>query len=89
MYPSLPPNPLLALLSSPFPQLLKLGLVNPECSLDGEAATLYNQIWANNGDAISMQYAGTAAMKVSPQGGVGRGVNGNTTVYSLVVVGWV
>lgn len=44
-------------------QLRKLGRLMPEQSLPPDARDIYQDIWANNGDAISRQYAGTAAMK--------------------------
>lgn len=36
----------------------------PESSLPSDIRDIYQDMWANNGDAISRQYAGTAAMKV-------------------------
>jgi uncharacterized protein (DUF2267 family) len=36
----------------------------PENSLPADIRDIYQDMWANNGDAISRQYAGTAAMKV-------------------------
>ncbi|PVD31068.1 hypothetical protein C0Q70_10345 [Pomacea canaliculata] len=41
----------------------KLGLLPPEESLPPSCRRTYQQLWANNGDAISQQYAGTAALK--------------------------
>ncbi|KAK7011731.1 phosphatidylinositide phosphatase SAC2, partial [Biomphalaria glabrata] len=41
----------------------KLGLLPPEESLPSSCRKTYQQIWANNGDVISRQYAGTAALK--------------------------
>lgn len=37
----------------------------PENSLPPDIRDIYQDMWANNGDAISRQYAGTAAMKVN------------------------
>ena len=37
----------------------------PENSLPADIRDIYQDMWANNGDAISRQYAGTAAMKVN------------------------
>lgn len=37
----------------------------PESSLPADIRDIYQDMWANNGDAISRQYAGTAAMKVN------------------------
>lgn len=36
----------------------------PEQPLPVKCNRIYQIIWANNGDAISRQYAGTAALKV-------------------------
>lgn len=45
-------------------QLKKLGVMPPEQALPVKCNRIYQIIWANNGDAISRQYAGTAALKV-------------------------
>ena len=45
-------------------QFRKLGLLPPEETLPPSCRRTYQQLWANNGDAISQQYAGTAALKV-------------------------
>ncbi|KAM6444137.1 phosphatidylinositide phosphatase SAC2 isoform 1-T1 [Liasis olivaceus] len=44
-------------------QLKKLGVMPPEQALPVKCNRIYQFIWANNGDAISRQYAGTAALK--------------------------
>ncbi|KAM3912674.1 phosphatidylinositide phosphatase SAC2 isoform 2-T2 [Leptodactylus fuscus] len=44
-------------------QLKKLGVMPPEQLLPMKCYRLYQMMWANNGDAISRQYAGTAALK--------------------------
>ncbi|XP_059175454.1 phosphatidylinositide phosphatase SAC2-like [Physella acuta] len=44
-------------------QFRKLGLLPPEENLPVSCRMTYQQIWANNGDVISQQYAGTAALK--------------------------
>ncbi|XP_046849914.1 phosphatidylinositide phosphatase SAC2-like [Xenia sp. Carnegie-2017] len=44
-------------------QLCRLGRIMPEIDLPGDIRDVYQDMWANNGDAISRQYAGTAAMK--------------------------
>ncbi|XP_075703855.1 phosphatidylinositide phosphatase SAC2 [Rhinoderma darwinii] len=44
-------------------QLKKLGVMPPEQPLPMKCYRLYQMMWANNGDAISRQYAGTAALK--------------------------
>lgn len=43
--------------------LRKLGRLLPEEELPHKCQRMFNIMWANNGDAISRQYAGTAAMK--------------------------
>lgn len=45
-------------------QLKKLGVMPPEQPLPVKCNRIYQIMWANNGDAISRQYAGTAALKV-------------------------
>lgn len=47
------------------PQLQKLGVIPFDEKLAGATLVSYQEMWANNGDIISKQYAGTAAMKVS------------------------
>eukprot|EP00079_Xenopus_tropicalis_P031377 XP_017945148.1 PREDICTED: phosphatidylinositide phosphatase SAC2 [Xenopus tropicalis] len=44
-------------------QLKKLGVMPPEQPLPMKCYRLYQIMWANNGDSISRQYAGTAALK--------------------------
>ncbi|KAK1164711.1 phosphatidylinositide phosphatase SAC2 isoform X1 [Acipenser oxyrinchus oxyrinchus] len=44
-------------------QLKKLGLMPPEQPLPPKCYRIYQIMWANNGDTISRQYAGTAALK--------------------------
>ncbi|XP_039300806.1 phosphatidylinositide phosphatase SAC2-like, partial [Nilaparvata lugens] len=44
-------------------QLTKLGLVPPEGSLPAPLRRAFQLLWANNGDIISKQYAGTNALK--------------------------
>ncbi|KAK3096243.1 hypothetical protein FSP39_024882, partial [Pinctada imbricata] len=44
-------------------QLRKLGILPPDEVLPNTCKRIFQQIWANNGDAISRQYAGTAALK--------------------------
>lgn len=48
-------------------QLKKLGVMPPEQPLPVKCNRIYQIIWANNGDAISRQYAGTAALKVKAE----------------------
>lgn len=47
-----------------FLQLKKLGVMPPEQPLPPKCYRIYQIMWANNGDTISKQYAGTAALKV-------------------------
>ncbi|KAI1278468.1 Phosphatidylinositide phosphatase SAC2 [Halotydeus destructor] len=44
-------------------QLTRLGLLPPEGVLPHPCRRLFQTLWANNGDTISRQYAGTAALK--------------------------
>ncbi|XP_029466384.1 phosphatidylinositide phosphatase SAC2-like [Rhinatrema bivittatum] len=44
-------------------QLKKLGVMPPEQPLPMKCYRIYQVMWANNGDSISRQYAGTAALK--------------------------
>lgn len=44
-------------------QLRKLGLVGPLCQLPDEFIRVLQNMWADNGDAVSRQYAGTNALK--------------------------
>ena len=51
-------------------QLMKLGIIQPDedgqIIIDKQFEDSFNKIWADNGDAISRQYSGTAALKVPP-----------------------
>ncbi|XP_064631309.1 phosphatidylinositide phosphatase SAC2-like isoform X2 [Lineus longissimus] len=44
-------------------QCRKLGLLPPDENLPRSCRMTFQQMWANNGDAISRQYAGTVALK--------------------------
>lgn len=44
-------------------QLTKLGLIPPEQGLPDDTRGVFQGLWANNGDALSKQYAGTNALK--------------------------
>ena len=44
-------------------QLTKLGVVQPEHGLSQSCKISFQSLWANNGDLISRQYAGTNALK--------------------------
>ena len=47
-------------------QFVKLGLLSPDQPLPALCRAALNTIWANNGDTLSRQYAGTQALKVRP-----------------------
>ena len=47
-------------------QLVKLGLAMPYSQLPDALKAPFMVLWANNGDVISRQYAGTNALKVWP-----------------------
>ena len=47
-----------------FVQLQKLGVIPFDEHLDDVILSTYKGMWANNGDYVSRQYTGTAAMKV-------------------------
>ncbi len=54
----------------------KLGVIPFDEKLRGGTLTSYQEMWANNGDIVSKQYAGTAAMKVSKTTLLGGGRRG-------------
>lgn len=45
-------------------QFSKLGLIPPDGTLPTNLRQTFQLLWANNGDIISKQYAGTNALKV-------------------------
>lgn len=45
-------------------QFTKLGLISPEGVMPESIKKTFQLLWANNGDIISKQYAGTNALKV-------------------------
>lgn len=45
-------------------QFCKLGLISPEGIIPDSIKHTFQLLWANNGDIISKQYAGTNALKV-------------------------
>lgn len=45
-------------------QFSKLGLIPPEGNIPTSIRNTFQLLWANNGDIISKQYAGTNALKV-------------------------
>ena len=44
-------------------QFVRLGLLPPEGQLSSNCRRVFQMMWANNGDIISRQYAGTVALK--------------------------
>lgn len=46
-------------------QLVKLGMAPPYTPIPEQLKSPFMVLWANNGDIISRQYAGTNALKVS------------------------
>ena len=44
-------------------QMNKLALLAPDCQLPFNCRKAFQQLWANNGDSLSRQYAGTKALK--------------------------
>ncbi|XP_049823594.1 phosphatidylinositide phosphatase SAC2 isoform X2 [Aethina tumida] len=44
-------------------QFCKLGLISPEGTMPNNIKSTFQLLWANNGDTISKQYAGTNALK--------------------------
>lgn len=46
-------------------QFCKLGLISPERMIPENVKNKFQILWANNGDIISKQYAGTNALKVT------------------------
>lgn len=46
-------------------QFSKLGLIPPDGTLPSNIRQTFQLLWANNGDIISKQYAGTNALKVA------------------------
>ncbi|CAG2173959.1 unnamed protein product, partial [Oppiella nova] len=44
-------------------QFVRLGLLPPEGQLSSNCRRIFQMMWANNGDIISRQYAGTVALK--------------------------
>ena len=67
---------------SPYLQCRKLGLLPPDESFPEQCRKTFQSLWANNGDAISRQYAGTVALKVSSF--VSRSNWSSAYSYSLV-----
>ncbi|KAJ7632755.1 SacI homology domain-containing protein [Roridomyces roridus] len=65
-----------------------VALLNP--SLEGRTETdnVFNDVWANNGDAISRAYAGTSALKRDLTGMLNDGVNSLARMYTATFSDW-
>ncbi|KAF8333945.1 SacI homology domain-containing protein [Cantharellus anzutake] len=62
-------------------QLQALAIV-PSPAQNKEIDMIFNDVWANNGDAISRTYAGTSALKVYIAGMLNDGVNSLARMYA-------
>lgn len=51
-------------------QFCKLGLITPDGIIPETIKSTFQLLWANNGDTISKQYAGTNALKVCVRDGL-------------------
>ncbi|KAG2349544.1 hypothetical protein BDR05DRAFT_1020563 [Suillus weaverae] len=77
-------------------QLEAVGLLSPPQSGKSGVEVIFNDVWANNGDAISRAYAGTSALKGDftrtgkrDLGGMlNDGVNSLTRMYSATFSDW-
>jgi len=77
-------------------QLSAVALLNPSMEVRTEADVVFNDVWANNGDAISRAYAGTSALKGDftrtgkrDLGGLlNDGVNSLARMYSSTFSDW-
>ncbi|KAI6109734.1 SacI homology domain-containing protein [Pisolithus sp. B1] len=69
-------------------QLGALGLLIPARAGRSEVDIVFNNVWANNGDAISRAYAGTSALKRDIGGLLNDGVNSLTRLYSATFSDW-
>ncbi|KAH9981344.1 SacI homology domain-containing protein [Lactifluus volemus] len=77
-------------------QLLALAILNPSDHIHTEMDVAFNDVWANNGDAISRSYAGTSALKVSDRstgkrdlgGLLHDGINSLARVYTSTFSDW-
>ncbi|KAI0748534.1 SacI homology domain-containing protein [Daedaleopsis nitida] len=71
-------------------QLGAVALLNPE-EQRTEMDIVFNDVWANNGDAVSRAYAGTSALKVRRRdlaGLLNDGVNSLARMYSSTFADW-
>lgn len=62
-------------------QLVKLGLSIPQAPIPDKLKSAFRLLWANNGDVISRQYAGTNALKV-----FGKQVNSFKTPLTVLTL---
>ncbi|KAG0705071.1 SacI homology domain-containing protein [Suillus ampliporus] len=75
-------------------QLEAVGLLNPPPNGKSGVEIIFNDAWANNGDAISRAYAGTSALKVIRTGKrdlgglLNDGVNSLARMYSATFSDW-
>ncbi|KAG1770369.1 SacI homology domain-containing protein [Suillus placidus] len=75
-------------------QLEAVGLLSPPQSGKSGVEVIFNDVWANNGDAISRAYAGTSALKVIRTGKrdlggmLNDGVNSLARMYSATFSDW-
>lgn len=77
-------------------QLGVLALLNPMSTKPAEIEFIFNDVWANNGDAISRAYAGTSALKGDftrtgrrdLSGLLNDGVNSLARMYSSTFSDW-
>ncbi|KAJ7219415.1 SacI homology domain-containing protein [Mycena pura] len=69
-------------------QLGAVALLNPALEGRTEMDSVFNDVWANNGDAISRAYAGTSALKRDLGGMLNDGVNSLARMYTSTFSDW-
>ncbi|KAJ6623464.1 SacI homology domain-containing protein [Mycena sp. CBHHK59/15] len=69
-------------------QLGAVALLNPALEGRTETDLVFNDVWANNGDAISRAYAGTSALKRDLSGMLNDGVNSLARMYTSTFSDW-
>ncbi|KAI9466155.1 SacI homology domain-containing protein [Lactarius psammicola] len=75
-------------------QLLAVALLNPSEHGRTDMDVVFNDVWANNGDAISRCYAGTSALKASQTGKrdlgglLNDGINSLARMYTSTFSDW-
>ncbi|KAI0277671.1 SacI homology domain-containing protein [Russula aff. rugulosa BPL654] len=65
-----------------------VALLNPSESGRSEMDVFFNDVWANNGDAISRCYAGTSALKRDLGGLLHDGINSLARMYTSTFSDW-